>query len=118
MDICEHLKNLPLNSHYDQNIWNEYFMERVQMFQNKMRFLKNQFEQLEEYFKSHNHENSFESQSNPVYELWCKVCSILLGDFYLEIVETMRIIHKNFLNEAANLKTAHENVEVTEIVFV
>lgn len=29
----------------------------------------------------------------------------------IEIVETLRITHKNLLNEAANLKAVHEKVE-------
>ena len=29
-----------------------------------------------------------------------------------EIIETIKVTHKNLLNEAANLKSAHESVEV------
>ena len=48
---------------YDNDIWNEYFLSRVQLFQNKMRIFKNQFEQLEDYFRTHDRENQLESQS-------------------------------------------------------
>ena len=63
VDICEHLKDMPLGLQYDNDIWKEYFMSRVQLFQNKMRMFRNQFEQLEGYFKAHDRENLYDSQS-------------------------------------------------------
>ncbi len=39
-------------------------MGRVQLFQSRLRYFKNQFEQLEGYFKAHDSDNLYESQSN------------------------------------------------------
>jgi hypothetical protein len=90
VDICENLKSMPLGLQYDTEIWNEYFLTRVHQFQSKLRMFKIQFEQLEGYFKVHDRENKFDSQ---------------------KIVETLKVIHRNLLNEAANLKLIHEQVE-------
>jgi len=83
----------------------------VQQFQNKKRMFKIQFEQLEGYFKVHDKDNMFDSQS--------KFKSITKAFFHFfkffcfqEIVETLKATHRNLLNEAANLKLIHEEVEV------
>lgn len=54
---------MPIGLQYDCDIWNEYFMNRVRLFQNNLRILKNQFEQLEGYFRVHDRENILDTQS-------------------------------------------------------
>jgi hypothetical protein len=63
LEICEHLKDMPVGLQYDSEIWNEYFMSQVQKFQNKMKFFKSQFEQLEGFFKANERDNMEDSQS-------------------------------------------------------
>ncbi len=39
------------------------------MFQNRMRMFKNQFEQLEDYFKTHDKDNMYDTQSTMLFLL-------------------------------------------------
>jgi hypothetical protein len=52
-----------LGLQYDQEIWNEYFLNQVQIFQNKMKAIKAQFEQLEDYFKAYDHDKKIDLPS-------------------------------------------------------
>jgi hypothetical protein len=63
VEICEHLKDVPLGLQYDQEIWNEYFLNQVQIFQSKMKAIKDQFEQLEDYFKAYDHDKKIDLPS-------------------------------------------------------
>jgi len=55
-----------------------------------MRNFKSQYEQLNDYFKVHDKDNMLDLQ---------------------KVIETVKVTHKNLLNEAANLKKVHESVE-------
>lgn len=90
VDICDQLKDLPLGLQYENDIWNEYFSQRISAYENKMKQFKSLFEQLNEYFKLHDKDNVVDVQ---------------------KIIETIKVTHKNLLNEAANLKSAHESVD-------
>lgn len=67
VEICEHLKDVPLGLQYDQEIWNEYFLNQVQIFQNKMKAIKVQFEQLEDYFKAYDHDKKIDLPSKIIF---------------------------------------------------
>lgn len=90
VEICEQLKDMPLGLQYENEIWNEYFSQRIQNYEQKMKNFKIQFEQLNDYFKVHDKDNMLELQ---------------------KIIETVKVTHKNLLNEAANLKYTHEQIE-------
>ena len=81
-----------------------------------MKHFKTQFEQLNDYFKVHDKDNMLDLQSLFIY-----VCFIyFLKNVFIfswirsEIIETVKVTHRNLLNEAANLKHAHEQVEVSD----
>lgn len=81
---------MPVGSQYDTEIWNEYFLSRAILFENKIKAFKAQFEQLEGYFRAHDKPSTEDAQ---------------------KLVEAMKITHKNLLNAAANLKTVNEAIE-------
>ena len=94
-----------------------------------MRYFKSQIEQLDAYFRANDYGNAsqLDSQSIP-FRLGVEIfkhCNnknsktqlpFLFCDC-IEVVETIRVVHKNLLNEAAKLKVAHEQVEVIRSPF-
>ena len=59
---------MPLGLQYENDIWNEYFSQRIYAYENKMKQFKSVFEQLNDYFKVHDKDNMFDVQSNSSYE--------------------------------------------------
>ena len=86
---------------------------RVQVFEQKMRNFKSQYEQLNDYFKVHDKDNMLDLQSKIFFYFIIFNTENYLYD-YTEVIETVKVTHKNLLNEAANLKKVHESVEVTK----
>ena len=83
------------------------------MFENKMRIFKTQFSQLDGYFRMHDNDSMLDSQSkNTLNYVFCFSFIWIFFWNKLEIVETLKITHRNLLNDAASLKTVHESVEV------
>ncbi len=48
---------------YENSIWNEYFTNRLQLYEQQLKGFRNQFQQLDDYFKAHDSNYNYDPQS-------------------------------------------------------
>ncbi len=48
---------------YENAIWNEYFTNRIQLYEQQLKSFRNQFQQLDDYFKAHDSNYNYDPQS-------------------------------------------------------